>query len=233
MSKNDIIGLVLSYLYAFGLLFFFEWLGKKFRWSFFFTRKLIHIGAGLWVWAIIFIFDHWYYGIIPFATFNVLNYLFYKKQSFTQMDNVDSTPGTVYFAASITLLFLLFWRTDSPADKLPVALAATMSMTFGDALAALIGRYFGKLKYTFWKHTRSLEGSLAFFIFSFAAVFLTLRLSFLYSLNPSFLLLPTHKLFFLSAAASLAAASVEAISPRGTDNLTVPLTAACVLYLLF
>lgn len=232
MSKNDVIGLLLSYLYAFSLLFFFEWLGEKLKWSSFFTRKLIHIGAGMWVWGVVLIFDHWYFGIFPFATFIVLNYLFYKKQSFTQMDSVDSTQGTVYFAFSITCLFLLFWRNNASVDYLPIALAATMSMTWGDAFAALIGRYFGKRKYIFWKHTRSLEGSLAFFLFSFLAVFLTLRYSFLYISSLSGLLFTSGEAFILSIAASLATTVAEAVSPRGTDNLTVPLTTAVVIYLL-
>jgi len=109
MSRGDIVGLVLSYLYAFGLLFVVEAVGKLFKWHQEFTHKIIHIGAGLWIWGILYFFDHWYFGIIPFATFIVLNYVFYRQQSFKAMDTTESTPGTVYFAISITVLFVWSW----------------------------------------------------------------------------------------------------------------------------
>ncbi len=48
MTAGDIWGLVLSYVYAFSLLLIVEFIGKKLDWSQFFTRKIIHIGAGLW-----------------------------------------------------------------------------------------------------------------------------------------------------------------------------------------
>ena len=105
MTTGDIIGLVASYVYAFGMLFGVEAIGKGLKWKQPFTRKIIHIGAGLWIWGILALFDNWYFGIIPFATFIVLNYVFYRQQSFEAMDAEDSTPGTVYFSISITILF--------------------------------------------------------------------------------------------------------------------------------
>ncbi len=111
MTTYDIIGLILSYLYAFGLLFIVEGIGKWRGWPQFVTRKLIHIGAGMWIWGILALFDHWIYGVIPFATFIVLNYVFYRQQTFKAMDTEKATPGTVYFAISITILFTLLWRT--------------------------------------------------------------------------------------------------------------------------
>ena len=55
--------------------------------------KIIHIGAGLWAWGILALFDHWYWGIIPFASFILLNYLFYRRQTFKAMDTERSSPG--------------------------------------------------------------------------------------------------------------------------------------------
>ena len=59
MTINDLIGLLASYAYAFGLLFIVEAIGKALKWPVHFTRKIIHIGAGLWVWGILYYFDHW------------------------------------------------------------------------------------------------------------------------------------------------------------------------------
>ncbi len=121
MTQGNIIALVVSYLYAFGLLGLGEVIRKWRGYSQAFTRKLVHIGAGMWVWGILALFDNWKIGLIPFATFIVLNYIFYRFTIFEAMDAEDSTPGTVYFAISITLLYALFWRTDGSPDRAVVA----------------------------------------------------------------------------------------------------------------
>ena len=40
----------------------------------------------------------WQIGVLPFATFILVNYLFYRYRVFGAMDAADSPPGTVYFA---------------------------------------------------------------------------------------------------------------------------------------
>ncbi len=231
MSKGDIIGLILSYVYAFGLLFGVEALGKKHQWPQAITRKIVHIGAGMWVWGILALFDTWYYGIIPFATFIVLNYVFYRQQAFKAMDNSDSSPGTVYFAISITLLFGLLWRTGGAPDHAPIAMAAVMAMTWGDGLASVVGYGWGRHKYTFLEHTRSWEGSLAMAGASFIAVFLTLWLLSGSALSPNSQPLSAGMSLVLACAATLIATVAEGLSPAGTDNLSVPLLTGLTLYL--
>jgi len=73
---NDFWGLLYSYVYATSLLLLSELLVRKFGWKQFVTRKLVHIGAGMWVWGILYFFDNWYWGVVPFATFIVLNFIF-------------------------------------------------------------------------------------------------------------------------------------------------------------
>ncbi len=234
MSNADIWGLIYSYLYAFGLLGIVEWIGKRLKWPQWVTRKLVHIGAGMWVWGILYFFDNWYIGIIPFATFIVLNFIFYKMHTFKTMDKEDSSPGTIYFAISITLLFIVFWRTNSPTDRVFIAVAAIMAMTWGDALASLIGKSIGKRKFALLKNNRTMEGSLAMFIASFLVMtfvlyylpgseFSALNIGLKMSLSSAMMLaLPT----------ALSATVAEGISPAGTDNLTVPLLTALLLWLL-
>lgn len=232
MTPNDTIGLVASYLYAFKLLFAVEELGKQLEWPQFLTRKLIHIGAGMWIWGILMIFDHARYGIIPFATFIALNYVFYRRQTFQAMDDEVSTPGTVYFAASITLLFALLWRTDGSVDRVPFAAAAVMALTWGDAMASIIGRYVGRHPYTVLGHTRTWEGSAAMLGFSFCAIYLTLTKLPGSSLSPHSVVLAHSSALTLSIAGTLVATLAEAVSPAGTDNLSVPLLTGLALVLL-
>ncbi len=231
MSANDITGLVLSYVYAFGLLGLIEFIGKKAGWPQWVTRKLVHIGAGMWVWGIVYIFDSYQWGIVPFATFIILNFIFYKYQIFKTMDEEDSSPGTVYFAISITVLFLLFWRKGLPGDHVIVAVAPVMVMTWGDAFASLIGKGLGRLTYTVFGHTRTWKGSLAMFIVSGLAVFFSIQIitgsAYPYSMD-----IPLHTAALAAFITALAASIAEGLSPAGTDNLSVPLISALVLWLI-
>jgi len=232
MTSNDIIGLILSYVYAFGLLFIVEAAGKHFSWTQNATRKIIHIGAGLWVWAVIALFDHWAIGVIPFATFIILNYLFYKKQSFSQMDDEKSSPGTVYFAVSITILFLLFWRTDALIDRVQIAVAAIMAMTLGDAFAAIVGQKWGRGAYSFLGATRTLTGSAAMLLFSLLGIFISLYVIPGSFASPNSAVLSLQSTLFYSVLAACLATIAEGLSPAGTDNLSVPLISGLVLFLL-
>lgn len=233
MTRGDIVGLILSYVYAFGLLVVVEGLGRRLRWPQHVTRKLIHIGAGMWIWGILALFDHWALGVIPFTTFIGMNYLFYRRQTFQQMDEVESSPGTVYFAFSVALLFALFWRTGGAADHAPIAAAGVMAMTWGDAMAHLFGRRFGRHSYAMMGHTRTWEGSAAMVLFGFTAVFLTLWLLPGSALSPASRVLGPAAAAIMALFATMAAALLEGVSPAGLDNLTVPLGVALSLVLLY
>jgi dolichol kinase len=232
MTRNDIIGLIASYLYAFGLLFIVEAIGKRLKWRQAFTRKIIHIGAGMWMWGILALFDTWTYGIVPFATFIVLNYVFYRYQIFKAMDAVDSSPGTVYFAISITVLFGLLWRTGGAPDRVPIAAAAVMAMTWGDGLASIVGQKYGKHTYTTFGHERSREGSTAMAVATFLVILLTLAWLPGSALSPHSVALPFGSVLLMTVIGTAVATAAEAFSPAGTDNLSVPLLTGLALFIL-
>ncbi len=231
MTSHDIWGLILSYVYAFGLLIVIEQIAKKLHWPQFFSRKIIHIGAGMWTWAIVLIFDHWYWGVVPFASFIVLNYLFYRQRTFSAMDGEKESPGTIFFAFSITLLFLLGWR-NSPHDQLYLILPAIMAMTWGDASASIIGKLIGKHTYRFRNMQKSFEGSVAMFLFSTLSIWATLLILKQLELNIALQQLDPISTLGKSAIIGFILTLVEAISPFGTDNLFVPLIGASLLYLV-
>lgn len=230
MTHNDLLGLVASYAYATGLLVVASLLRRLFGWLPEFTRKLIHIGAGMWVFGVLALFDDWKIGIVPFATFILLNYLFYRYRFIDAMDTADSSPGTVYFALSVTLLFGILWRPNGSVDLSPIAVAGVMAMTWGDALAALVGKRIGQHRYKIWGSDRSWEGSAAMFIASAVAMFLVLWLLPSSSLSP--LAAPSNigQALWVALVGATAATLVEAVSPHGTDNLSVPLVAAGVIF---
>ena len=228
ITNSDLIGLAASYAYATSLLIFGEALLKLSVQSDL-TRKVIHIGAGMWVFGVLVLFDRWEIGIVPFVTFIGINYLFYRYRVFKAMDAASDSPGTVYFAISVVLLFGLLWRPDGPVDRAPIATAGVMAMTWGDALAALIGRRYGRHQYQVGGTIRSWEGSAAMFLASTAAMFLVLLLMPGSSLSPLAVSAGVGQTCLTAIIGAAGATLAEAVSPHGMDNLSVPLVAAGIV----
>jgi phytol kinase len=229
MTNSDLIGLAASYAYATGLLVVASVLRRLFGLQPELTRKLIHVGAGMWIFGVLSLFKHWQIGIVPFATFIGLNYLLYRYRVLDAMDTADSSPGTMYFALSVTLLFGLLWRPTGPVDRAPIAAAGVMAMTWGDALAALIGKRIGQHRYQIWGSERSWEGSAAMLVASTVAMFLVLYLLPGSSLSPLAVPSEPRQAFSAALVGAAFATVAEAVSPHGTDNLSVPLVAAAVV----
>ncbi len=228
MTTNDLLGLIFSYVYAFALLLILEAIRRWRKLPTDFTRKFVHIGAGMWIWVILLLFDHWWFAIIPTGTFIIFNAIFLRYRIFSAMDPKEgATAGTVYFAFSCTLLLALFhtnWELGFPRGYEYLAMAGIMAMTWGDAAAAIIGKRFGT--HTFrvtGSSKRTIEGSIACFVATFIAVAITLAI-----LSPRSLSL----LLISALAAAIVATLLEAYSPAGTDNVTVPIGVALALLFL-
>jgi phytol kinase len=230
MTTQDWIGLGILYAYAGGLLLLAEVVRRWRNYPQDFTRKIVHIGAGMSVFGVLALFDNWYIGIIPFASFIVINYFLWRYKVLESMDAADSTPGTVYFALSITILFVLFWRTGTPDDRGYIAAAGAMAMTWGDSMASLLGRRFGRHHYTVFGGTRSWEGSAAMLVAAFIAMFLTILLVPGSPLGPLTPPLGPGVALAAALAGALVATAAEAVSPHGSDNLSVPLLAGAAVF---
>lgn len=227
---QNILGLAASYGYALLLLVGGEVLHRRGHVPGHITRKLIHIGAGLWVFGVLALFHDLRFGLLPFASFVLVNYLIYRLRLSRAMG--ESSPGTVYFALMITILFALFWRPGSPNDRVALAVAGAMALTWGDALAALVGQRWGQRRYRIGGGNRTWEGSATMFVASVLAIGLSLWLVPGSSLSPAAAPIGVGRAFVAALVAAAAATLAEAASPHGTDNLSVPLVAALVAGLL-
>jgi phytol kinase len=232
ITQSEIFGIIISLVYAGSLILAAEVLRRLDKLPQKITRKIVHIGAGMWVFGILALFTRWQVGIVPFALFIVINFIAYRKRIFSALETDKSTPGTVYFAAVITLLFAIFWRPYGPIDRAPVAVAGVMALTWGDALAALIGQHWGKHRYTVLGEDRSWEGTAAMFLSSFIAIALVLLFLPGSALSPNSQVLSYGLTFTAALLAALVSTIVEAVSPRGIDNLAIPFAAALVVWLL-
>jgi phytol kinase len=106
-----------------------------------------------------------------------------------------------------------------------------MAMTWGDALAALIGQNFGKHQYKIGNSVRSWEGSAAMFLAATTAIFLVLLLLPGSLFSPLIPVLSINQVIIGTLIGGICATMMEAIAPHGIDNLTVPIVTSGVLWL--
>jgi len=214
---QDWIALLASFIYVFAAIGIAEGLRKWRGYSVEFTRKFIHIAVGMWVYGTVLLFERRTFAIIPPLAFVAINAFSYWQGTFRAMETGEKGQlGTIYFPISFAALIWLLW--DQPA----LLVASLMPMTWGDALAAVVGRRIGRRRYTIAGSTRSLEGSAVMFLAGWAATLVPLLLLAPASLTPG-------AAVRVATVTALGAMIVEAISPWGIDNLTVPAVSALLL----
>ncbi len=168
------------------------------------SRKFIHIGVANWWLLAMFFFDQstYYFAMIPPLTFIGLNYVSYRLNLVKAMERDSQTSndlGTVYYAISLFIItFISFYF-----DRLMIGALAILVMGYGDGLSAVFGKQFKSVK--LYQH-KSLIG------------FMTMLLV---SLVIGIILFPFSWYFIILIA--FAAAFVELYTPKGLDNLSVPL----------
>ena len=216
---NNIVGIVVSILFIFLIIGISSLLTKFKLLSNEGSRKFIHIGvSNWWIIAMIFFNSNIYAAIVP-GLFVIVNYISYKKQVFKAMerDGSKNDLGTVYFALSLLILALITFKN---TEFSYIGALGILVMGYGDGLAAIIGVKYGKHKFKVFGNEKSLEGSLAMFVFSFVV-----SVSLLYTFNPINVIL-------FSLIVAILSTILEAFSPYGLDNLTVPLGTSLIYYLL-
>ena len=173
------LALILAFVYVGVAIALGEMLRKALHLSQGFTRKFIHIAVGMISVPTVLWFNDLRWAIIPPVAFVVINYLDYRFGLIqAMMSSNRSNLGTVYFPISFTAILILFWgNAAAPTEHPRLIVAALMPLTWGDALAALVGERFGQHPYTILGHTRSLEGSATMLVVSTLATWLALGAS--------------------------------------------------------
>ncbi len=183
------------------------------------TRKFIHIGVCNWWFIAMYYFDKPIEAAIVPACFIFINYLSYKKNVFSAMERGEGKEdlGTVYYSISLFILALWSFYIHMPY----IGLLGILIMGYGDGFAALVGKKFGKHPFRLNKE-KSNEGSFTVFITAFLITFLLITY---YYRDINIL-----KTFVISLIISIISTIVEAITPNGFDNLSLPLTSSVVFY---
>lgn len=203
MITSDFIGLALVYLYVAILLIISETVLKKYPRI---SRKFLHIMVGNIIFILPLFKTWWVITFLAAAPFIILTFLMSPyspiKAIRDKLSESGHGLGLVYYAISWTILALLFF------DKPWIIAVGIAAMSYGDGMASLIGENFGKRKYNLTGDTKSIEGSISMFLVLILA--LTIALTY-YAVPFSFISL---------AIVALIATVLEAVTPKGLDNIS-------------
>jgi phytol kinase len=172
------------------------------------SRKIVHIGVANCWWIAMYFFDSPFWVAIPPVVFIVLNYISVKRKVFKAMERETEGYGTVFYPISLLIISIICFSGFSP---LYIGGISMSCMGYGDGFAALVGNKFGKRRFKLWGNQKSLEGCITMFAVSFIA---------------SAAILLFHDIgfaFVYAAFIAIVATCLEAFTPNGYDNLTVPL----------
>ena len=195
-------------------------------------RKMQHVAYSLSVFILLRLFSTWYMAVAAAFLLVLMAYpalYLLEKTSFYKRLFVDRTERggelrkqLLYVQLSFAILILLFWGILGAKWQYMVVVAV-MAWGFGDAAAALVGKFLGKrtIIHACVEGAKTYEGTIAMMLAAFVAVFLTLL--FLSGLS-----------WYISLIIALVVAPicavVELFSKRGTDTLTIPLATAAVVF---
>jgi len=214
MLNTALLALVFLLLFASA-----EWLHHKRRFKAEVTRKYVHIMTGLLTMSFPFLLkDHWHV-LFLCGSFLLILLLSMHWGLLRSINGVDrETLGSLlypivvigcFFAYEHFSLFVFYY--------LPILILAIC-----DPMAALVGKRWPRGRYTILGHTKTLSGSLAFFITALALGLLL----FLGAEEAR----PLEGLILALIVAAVTTVA-EGVSHKGYDNLNVPLGAMLVLVL--
>ena len=171
------------------------------------VRKIIHIGIGPLIPIAIFLKIDQNSALIFTGIITLLILINYNYKIFPTIEDVERKSfGTLFYCISLFILISLFW------DKDPYSLiTGFFVMTFGDGLAALVGKTFNSRSWILFQQKKSLIGTITMLLTSMIVVS-----SLGYAQQNSFNL----NYFTVAFIATL----LEQFSILGIDNLIVPIS---------
>ncbi len=201
-----------------GLVFLASEILHRFKQDSELVRKVVHIGTGNVLLIAWWLHIPTWLCLASGVIFSAIALASHHTNILPMLNDVGrKTYGVFYYALSITVLVGLLW------ERYPqYAVIGVMVMSWGDGMAALIGKRFGKHTFVHMGNKRSYEGSFAMFATSLVVTLSILGMTHGIRANDIFVAIPVAAI----------AALLEAYSPGGTDNLSVPLSSAGLSYFL-
>lgn len=219
--------IILATLFAgiFILISISEFIRMKLEWPQEFTRKLVHILVGLMMFFIPILLQTSLPMVLIAAFFTLTNLIALRKGWLKGMHGARESYGTAFYPLSFLILVLLCWP-----DNVVIIIASMMVLALGDAMAAIVGESIERPhSYLLIEDRKSWEGTITMFLVSAGVLFCILQ--FYPFPGVSNIDSPTTALWF-SIITAIFTTAAEALSRKGSDNLSVPLSAALILYYL-
>lgn len=182
------------------------------------SRKLVHLGGGLGCLLFPLLLDRATTVLLLAVVFGGGLWLAEQGGWLKCLCRVKrKSRGSVYYPFAIAILFRL------TEGQYGLYMSAVLVLTVADTAAALVGARFGRIHYRTGgvDECKSLEGSVAFWVLAFLAVFLPLA----WQAGDAGCWQVLLSAFLAATLLTL----VEAVSIGGRDNLYVPLLAAFLL----
>ena len=179
------------------------------------ARKIVHIGVSNWFFIYCHVFESDLWPIIGLAGFAVINAVMNMSGGLHVLMGQESTKrnwGLVQYPISIIILIML--RHFGVGDMVCVG-CGVLGMGYGDGLASIIGMKV-RSKNLPWKSRKTVAGSITMACITFVVVF-SLNIFYKQGVEMTGLVL-------VSLLAGVCASFVEAYTPFGLDNISVPLT---------
>ena len=214
---KDLLGFIFSCVYIFLTLLVGQLLHQKGILSPKGLRKWIHLLAGSWVLPCLYLFERWYWAVLLPLIFVGVN--LWGRKRLPLSFGTQEKFGPVYFPVSFVVLISLFW--DWPLRW--VACDGILIMAWADAAAGFVGERWGRHPFSLLGSRKSMEGSLTMLAVSFLTCWIVFGFLARFPLSVTLL---------VGSAVSVVATAMEALSGRGLDNITVPLSSALVAYFI-
>lgn len=197
-----------------------ELVRKHFNWSSEVTRKLVHISIGFLIFFAPMIFKS---AFIPLLLSSIVVLAMLVAVRTGLLAGIHGTSrfsyGTVFYPLSLFILILVFWNTRHEIISLSM-----LSLATGDAAAAMVGESLRSAReYKLTTDKKSIEGSVMMFLVTFISLFCGMLFFGLQNLYP------WEYIAIIAAVSASIATAWEAISSKGLDNFTIPLSVAFVL----
>ncbi|TNE30124.1 MAG: phosphatidate cytidylyltransferase [Bacteroidetes bacterium] len=216
MNVLVLLGMSVAFLSLFAIS---EWLYVKGKVAVEITRKISHIGTGILTLAFpVVLTNHWEV-LILCSSFLILLVLSIRFEFLKGINNVERTTyGSVLYPVAVYLVYLVYAET----GNLGHFYAPILILAISDPVAALVGRRWPLIPFSVAGETKTVAGSVAF---SLSAFFIT-GIIWMMESEP----LSVQSIFTVLAIA-LISALTEAVSRKGWDNLSIPLSVLLVIWM--
>lgn len=240
----DILLVMLTYIYIMLTILIPVQLKKRDVISKFAARKMVHLLAGL---SILFtpFYTCPYFAILVAGSLTLVTFFATKDSKIKKLKELYDTigeeaedslkhrkflQGPFNYCLSILILISIF--VILAPHQLYFPIAGILIMIIADTLASVVGKRWGRIKIKLpWTGTRTVEGSLTMFLFSFIVSFGSFWFfGFFNTLTQ--VPLTWEIIVIYSLATAFLATIIEILSPSTFDDLTVPICSVCLMYLL-